>query len=191
MVSVIIIDTTKLGDISNDIFSSKINFEKVITKCIFEEQYKYNNDICQFEIILPDNLTKEQRHIIHKYSKANELYTQTFSNEDSNRQLSLFLSKKYIQKLLLQYALELKNSETSDDSKESNDSEKSHTVTSDTVTSDISSNTSTTNINENNNEKNIKKYNKSNIYENNIVCFMYGFICGICANALVFKIKQD
>jgi len=196
MVSVIIVDTTQLNAISNDIFSCKSNFEKAIIKCIFEQQYKYNNNICQFEIILPDNLSKEQRHIIHKYSKSNELYTQTFENENSNRQLSLFLSKKYIKKLLLQYVSQFKDDESSDDSKESINS-----ITSDdskesinSITSDISSNTSSTIINENNKNQNkakiIKKYDLSSIYDNNIVCFICGFMCGIYVTKIL-KIKQD
>jgi hypothetical protein len=184
MVSVIIVDTTQLNAISNDIFSCKSNFEKAIIKFIFEQQYKYNNNICQFEIILPDNLSKEQRHIVHKYSKSNELYTQTFENENSNRQLSLFLSKKYIKKLLLQYVSQFKDDESSDDSKESINS----------IISDISSNTSSTIINENNKNQNkakiIKKYDLSSIYDNNIVCFICGFMCGIYVNKIL-KIKQD
>lgn len=197
MVTVITIDTTKFNKISDSLFVSKNSFEKTIINCICEEHEKithYNDDkdkVLQYEIILPETLTKDQRYIFHKYSRAGELYTESFNNINSTRQLSLFLSNKYVQKLIIQYIpydqsvktdttvtfsnIIPTNSIESVESRESVDNVES-----------VESNE----INEHM-EKNIKKYNISNIYENNIVCFMYGFICGICANALVFKYKQD
>ena len=206
MVTVINIDTTKFNKISDSLFVSKNSFEKTIINCIFEEHEKithYNGDkdkVLQYEIILPETLTKDQRYIFHKYSRAGELYTESFNNVNSTRQLSLFLSNKYVQKLIIQYipydqSVKTDTTDTSvtfsnilpTNSIESVESRESMDNVESVESNEINE------INEINEhmEKNIKKYNKSNIYDNNIVCFMYGFICGICANALVFKYKQE
>jgi hypothetical protein len=181
MLSVINIDSC-----NNDIFISKNEFERFITKCIGEDQEQRNYLLDEVEIKLPNTFTKEQRLIIHRYSKVNELYSQSFYNNVGARQITLSLSRNYVKKLLAQYNHETPKIHKTIETCEVNQVDES-IETCEVNQLDETLETSES-INSNNIPENIEKINNKtytiNVSDKSIVWFIYGVIYGVICGVI-------
>jgi hypothetical protein len=182
MASVITIDENTFNTQCNDIFTSKSEFEKVISKFIGTYQ---DNDI---EIKLPDCLTKNQRLIIHRYSKANEFHSLSIDTIDAKRHMSLYLRKNYVQKLIL---AKYNDTREVDDVNELDETQDIQTHNISTSSSSVDESSIEPAIYDNNeNSYTAKKTFKLDVTNNNMICFICGFICGMYIDALFGKIKK-
>ena len=99
------------NNLSKDILESKSGFEKAMYNFTKEKLPLYNIIMQNgyypklfMYINFPEILTSNQRHIIHKYSKANEINTSSYDNTQGTRIVCITLFKKYINMIYNKYS---------------------------------------------------------------------------------------
>ena len=121
MVVCITLTDEKWLDVSTQALVSKDAFEKTLATIISNNHVNHNN-IQKVHIILPDCLTIEQRHIIHKYSTSYRLTTETKVNIHNKRQIHIYIVKDYVQELLHNYVSDTESFDYSSESDGDSDS---------------------------------------------------------------------
>ena len=180
MTTVIRVDTNKWNIISKAILTSKKDFEYTIVTEIFDSTHINNN----IEIVFPNCLSKNERHIIHRYSSSNRLYSHSECDEQNKSELHTYLYRSYVYDLFVKYNLLIDEDEHTSDYSESefdysNDEIEPKKNTDDTKHIDDL-------YKEEVSINNTKHYNV-NIFTNK---FMLGVLCGICLSEFIHSYRK-
>jgi len=190
MTTVIYLDTNKWNIISKAILTSKKDFEYTLITDVLDSKYINNN----IEIVFPNCLSKNERHIIHRYSSSNRLYSHSECDEHNKSELHTYLYRSYIYDLFVKYNLLIDEDDNKDEHEDnientsdyneseldySNDEIKTKKITydkkhiDDLYKEEVSIN-------------NIKHYNVS-IFTNQ---FILGVLCGICLSEFIHSYRK-
>lgn len=185
MPSTIIIDINKWNAISKAILTSKKDFEYTLVNNILDSSH-LNTTV---EIVFPKCLNKNERHIIHKYSLSNRLYSYSEHDNSNNSELHTILYKSYVSDLFVKYQLlVVDNKDTIED------------IINDDEFSECEfeySNDDTNYVIDTNNTTHVKDYkevcitktklSKINPFTNG---FIIGLLCGICLSEFIHNFRK-
>ena len=180
MTTVIHLETNKWNIISKALLTSKKDFEYTLVTEIFDLDYINNN----IEIIFPNCLSKNERHIIHKYSSSNRLYSHSECDEHNKSELHTYLHRSYVYDLFIKYNLLIDEHEHTSDYSESEFDYSNDEIENKKILNDKKD------IDDLYKEKvsiNNTKYYSISIFTNQ---FMLGVLCGICLSEFIHSYRK-